>query len=215
MSFSGDVKKEIISLKVWDNNSYLKQDDQLARLILREAFIKSGFINDPKKEYHLEILFKKQDKADETKEILDNFGINSNITKKGNNIMIYIKEGEDISDFLGLIGASRYMLAFEETRVVKETRNKINRLVNCETANLNKTVNAAVKQISDIRLLKKKRAFDNLPEILKEVAELRLKNTDMSYEEIGQMLEPKISKSGVNHRLNRISKIAEEYRGDK
>ena len=197
---------------MWDTNSTLKQDEQIARLVLREAFIKSGYVNDPKKEYHLELLFKKQEKADEVKDILDNYGINYNTTKKNRNIMVYIKEGEDISAFLALVGANNSVLRFEEARVVKETRNKINRLVNCETANLNKTIDAAVKQIEDIKLLKKKRVFDDLPEGLKELAELRLKNTDVSYEELGMMLEPPISKSGVSHRLSKISKIADEYR---
>ena len=212
MSFSGDVRKEVMALKMWDTASSLKQEEQMARLTLREAFIKTGFVNDPSKEYHLELLFKQLSKAEEIKEILDNYGITSNITKKRKNFMLYIKEGEDISDFLAMIGASRGVLAFEEIRVVRETRNKINRLVNCETANLNKTIDAAVKQISDIKLLKRKGLFNELPDTLKEIANLRLKNTDISYEELGRMLSKPISKSGVSHRLAKISQIAKECR---
>ncbi|MCL2341722.1 MAG: DNA-binding protein WhiA [Firmicutes bacterium] len=210
MSFSSEVREELLSIKMWDLSSRLSQEGQLARLYIREAFIKSGFINDPNKEYHLEILFKNNKKADKVKQILDNFAINSKVTKKGNNIMLYIKDGEDISEFLALIGANDSVIKFEEIRVVKDTRNNINRLVNCETANLNKTVNAAVEQAHDIELLKKNGMFEELEDSLKEVAELRLQNLDISYEELGKMLKKPISKSGVSHRLAKISRIARE-----
>ena len=210
MSFSGEVREELLELKMWDNNSSLKQDEQLARLLIREAFIKKGFINDPNKEYHLEILFKSKKKADELKDIITNFGIDIKLTKKGTDHMLYLKEGEEISSFLALMGAAKAVLKFEEIRVIKETRNNINRLVNCETANLNKTINAAVKQIEDIKKLKKKKKFESLPENLKELAKLRLENPDSSYEELGKMLSKPIGKSGVSHRLEKISKIANE-----
>lgn len=184
MSFSSEVREELLELKMWDNNSNLEQDEQLARLLIREAFIKKGFINDPNKEYHLEILFKSKRKADEAKEIISNFGIDIKSTKKGLDYMLYLKEGEEISSFLALIGATKSVLKFEEIRVIKDTRNNINRLVNCETANLNKTVNAAVKQIEDIKKLKQNKKFDKLPDNLKEVAKLRLENPDSTYEEL-------------------------------
>ena len=210
MSFSGEVREELLDLKMWDNNSSLKQDEQLARLLIRESFIKKGFVNDPNKEYHLEILFKSKKKAEELKEIIVNFGIDIKLTKKGTDHMLYLKEGEEISSFLALMGAAKAMLKFEEIRVIKETRNNINRLVNCETANLNKTINAAVKQIEDIKKLKKNKKFENLPENLKEVANLRLENPDFTYEELGKMLSKPIGKSGVSHRLEKISKLADE-----
>ena len=184
MSFSGEVREELLELKMWDNNSSLKQDEQLARLMIREAFIKKGFINDPNKEYHLEILFKSKKKAEELKEVINNFGIDIKSTKKGTDHMLYLKEGEEISSFLALMGAAKAVIKFEEIRVIKDTRNNINRLVNCETANLNKTINAAVKQIEDINKLKRNKKFENLPENLKEVAKLRLENPDSSYEEL-------------------------------
>jgi len=124
--------------------------------------------------------------------------------------MLYLKEGEEISSFLALMGAAKAVIKFEEIRVIKHTRNNINRLVNCETANLNKTINAAVKQIEDIKKLKKNKKFEILPENLKEVANLRLKNPDSTYEELGKMLSKPIGKSGVSHRLEKISKIANE-----
>ena len=210
MSFSQEVREELLELKMWDNNSNLKQDEQLARLLIREAFIKQGFINDPNKEYHLEILFKSKKKADEIKEVITNFGIDIKSTKKDSKYMLYLKDGEEISSFLALMGAAKAVLKFEEIRVIKETRNNINRLVNCETANLNKTINAAVKQIEDIKKLKRNKKFENLPDTLKEVAKLRLENPDSTYEELGKMLSKPIGKSGVSHRLEKISKIANE-----
>ena len=211
MSFSTDLKNELLNLKMWDNNSSLKQDEQLARLLIREAFIKSGFINPPNKEYHLEIMFKTKKKAEEMKKILESCNIqNIGITKKGNGYITYIKDGESISSFLALIGANNAVLRFEETRVLKETRNNINRLVNCETANLNKTIDAAVEQIKSIKLLKQKHMFSKLQENLKEIAELRIKHPDASYEELGKMLTKPIGKSGVSHRLNKIIQSAGE-----
>lgn len=184
MSFSSEVREELIELKMWDNNSNLVQDEQLARLLIREAFIEKGFINDPNKEYHLEILFKSKKKAEHLKEIINNLGIDIKSTKKDANYMLYLKEGEEISSFLALMGASKAMLRFEEIRVIKDTRNNINRLVNCETANLNKTVNASVKQIEDINKLKRNKKFEKLPDNLKELANLRLQNPDATYEEL-------------------------------
>ena len=210
MSFSSEVREELLELKMWDNNSNLNQDEQLARLLVREAFIKKGFINNPNKEYHLEILCKSEKEVKHLKEIINNFGIDMKTTKKGSDYMLYSKDGEEISSFLALIGATKAVLKFEEIRVIKDTRNNINRLVNCETANINKTINAAVKQIEDIKKLKKNKKFEKLPENLKEIAILRLENPDSSYEELGKMLTKPIGKSGVSHRLDKISKIARE-----
>ena len=212
MSFASDIKDELLGLKMWDMNSQMKQDEQLARLCIREAFIKSGSMNDPNKKYHLEIMFKTKKKAEEMQTLLNNFNINAKVIKREKDYMLYLKDGEEISEFLALIGANSSVIKFEEIRVLKETRNDINRLVNCETANLNKTINAAVKQIEDIKLIKKKRKFSNLPENLQEIAELRIANPDVSLIELGKMLSEPIGKSGVNHRLKKLSAIAEELR---
>ena len=212
MSFASDIKDELLGLKMWDMNSSMKQDEQLARLCIREAFIKSGSMNDPNKKYHLEIMFKTKKKAEEMQTLLNNFNINAKVIKREKDYMLYLKDGEEISEFLALIGANSSVIKFEEIRVLKETRNDINRLVNCETANLNKTINAAVKQIEDIKLIKKKRKFSNLPENLQEIAELRIANPDVSLVELGKMLSEPIGKSGVNHRLKKISEIAEDLR---
>ena len=210
MSFSTDVRDELLGLKMWDVNSSLKQEEQLARLSIREAFIKSGSITDPNKEYHLEVLFKTKKKATEYKSILEKFEINAKIIKKGSGYITYIKDSEDIVNFLALVGANNGVLRFEEIRVLKDARNNVNRIVNCETANLNKTLSASENQIKAIKFLKQKRKFNSLPEELKEVAEIRQKNPEASYQEIGQMLEKNLSKSGVSHRLSSIVKIAKE-----
>ena len=212
MSFASETKEELLALKMWDMNSGMKQDEQLARLCIREAFIKSGSISDPNKKYHLEITFKIKKKAEEMKQLLNNFDIHPKVIKREKEYMLYLKEGEEISNLLALIGANSSVIKFEEVRVLKETRNDINRLVNCETANLNKTINAAVKQIEDIKLIKKNRKFSNLPENLQEIANLRVENPDVSLIELGKMLSQPIGKSGVNHRLKKISEIAEELR---
>lgn len=214
MNFSNKVREELIKLKMWENKNK-DEKRQLSVLITREAFIKSGFLNNPNKEYHLEMTFKSNKKANEIKEILRSFGIESKITQKAKEIMIYIKDGEEISKFLALIGANNSVIKFEEIRVLKETRNNINRLVNCETANLNKTINAAVKQIENIKLLKKHNKFKTLNIELQEIANIRLKYQDISYEKLGEMLKKPLGKSGVSHRLNKINKIAEEIRSFK
>ena len=212
MSFASDIKEELLGLKMWDMNSGMKQDEQLARLCIREAFIKSGSMNDPNKKYHLQIMFKSKKKAEEMQILLNNFNIHAKVIKKEKEYMLYLKDGEEISEFLALIGANSSVIKFEEVRVIKETRNDINRLVNCETANLNKTINAAVKQIEDIKLIKKKHKFSSLPENLQEIAELRIANPDVSLVELGKMLSEPIGKSGVNHRLKKLSEIAEDLR---
>lgn len=215
MSFSSEVKEELLTLKMWDNKSNLNQDEQIARLVLREKFIKSGFINAPKHDYHLEILEKSNKKAEELKALIESFGIKANITKKGKGSIVYIKDGEEIVDFLALIGANNAVLRYEEERVIKETRNNINRIVNCETANLNKTIEAAVEQIENIKFLKMKKVFDTLDKNLREIAEVRVKYPDLSYEELGKKLANKLGKSGVSHRLKKINELARGIRGEK
>lgn len=208
MSFSSELREELIELKMWDNGSSLNQDEQLAKLLIREAFIKKGFINNPNKDYHLEILFKSKKKSEQIKEVIENFGINIKSTKKDSLYMLYLKDGEEISAFLALMGANKAVLKFEEIRVIKDTRNNINRLVNCETANLSKTINAAVKQIESIEMLKKSKKYEMLSDNLKELACLRTQNPDATYEELGKMLSKPIGKSGVSHRLDKILKIS-------
>lgn len=212
MSFSLDLKEELLNQKVWDSKTSMKQEEQIDRICVREAFIKSGFINNPNKDNHLEILFKTKAKAEEIQEILNKYSVKSKTIIKNKDYMIYIKDGEEISKFLAFVGANSAMLKFEEIRVIKETKNNINRLVNCETANLNKTINASVMQIEDIKTIRKKGAFDDLPKALKEIATLREENLDLTLEQLGKLLTVPIGKSGVNHRLKKIHEIAENLR---
>lgn len=201
------VKKEELSkLKREETIS----DEEELKAIVRGAFLGSGSINDPNKKYHLEILLKSRDNAMYLQNIIKMFGVKTKLLESNNTI--YIKEGEEISKFLALIGATKSVLSFEEIRVLRDTRNNVNRLVNCETANLNKIVNASVKQIEDIKFLKKMKKFDSMPDYLVEIAELRLENPEISLKELGQMLENPIGKSGVNHRLKKIQEYAEEIR---
>lgn len=183
------------------------------KALIRGMFLGSGSINDPNKKYHLEILIKNKDIAQYTRNILKQAGIEAKILEKNNTL--YIKEGEEIAKFLAYISAQKSMLKFEEIRVMKDMRNNINRIVNCETANLNKTVSAAVVQIEAINFLKKMKKFDELPDTLKEIAQIRIEKPEISLKEIGTLLENPIGKSGVNHRLKKIIEIAEEVKRGK
>ena len=197
------------SYKIDHPKEYSKEEE---KAIVRGVFLGSGSINDPNNTYHLEMILKEQKNVQVIKTILENYQIQVKELQRKKGYSIYMKEGEEISKFLAFIGATKSVLTYEEIRVIKETRNNINRLVNCETANLNKTINAAVGQIEAIKHLKKTKKFKNLPDNLKEIAELRLKNPDATLAELGQMLENPIGKSGVNHRLKKIQEIADVNR---
>ena len=180
--------------------------------IVKGAFLGAGSVNDPNKQYHLEITFGENNNAEYILNLCKQFGVFLKIMETKDRVVLYIKEAEEISKFLALIGSNKGVLAFEDIRITKEIKNNVNRLVNCETANLNRVVNAAVDQINDIKLLKKLNKFEELPDYLKRVAHLRLENPDASLKTLGEMLEKPLGKSGVNHRLQKIHEIAEELR---
>ena len=203
-------KEESIELKKLYEKYELEDKENIKKAYMRGVFLGSGTINNPKNKYHLELIFRKIEFAQASMEILKEFGISLKILNTKGRFSLYTKDGEEISKFLAFIGASSSVLKFEEIRVYRDMRNNINRIVNCETANLSKTVNAAVKQIDAINKLKKEGKFAKLPENLKELAELRIKNPESSLTELGKMLKSPIGKSGVNHRLQAILKIAEE-----
>lgn len=190
-------------------------DVEEAKAIVRGSFMGAGSITNPKTKYHLEIVFQSKENATRINQILNHFEINSKILQRAKNYIVYIKDGEEISKFLAFIGANNSVLKFEENRVIRDVRNNVNRIVNCETANLNKVIQTAVKQIEDIKLIKKKNKWKELNEGEKELAELRLKNPESSLTELGKMLEKPISKSGVNHRMKSIEAKAEEIRKNK
>ncbi len=164
----------------------------------------SGSVSNPEREYHLEIDLGNEKNLEEIVEILKRLGI----LVKTFQSSIYIKEGEEISKFLALIGANKAVMQFEDIRIQKEMRGKVNRLVNCETANLNKTINASIQQIAAIRKLQETGKFNKLDDNLKEIAILRLENPDMPLIELGKLLKEPVGKSGVNYRLKKIIEIA-------
>lgn len=185
-------------------------EDKDTKALLRGAFMGAGFMSEPKSKNHLEINFSNLENLMFIKELLEKYNIFPKILNRNGSISLYIKEGEDISNFLACIGASDAMLKFEEIRVIKDARNNVNRMVNCEVANLNKTVNAATKQIEAIKKIKQHKKFTNLSEELKEIANLRIQNPDASLIELGNMLKKPVGKSGVNYRLNKLIEIAKE-----
>lgn len=190
----------------------LDSDEEIKKAIVRGTFMGAGSVTDPQKQYHLEIIFEEKNNAEYILNICKEFGVFLKILENKKKFQLYIKDGEEISKFLALIGANKAVMIFEDVRIKKEIKNNVNRLVNCETANLNKIVNAAVDQVNDIKLIQKLKKFDELPEYLKEIALLRLENQDASLKSLGEMLEKPIGKSGVSHRLQKIHEIAEELR---
>lgn len=203
-------KNKIVIRKEKMEQAFQRNEEQKTKDFLRGAFLGGGSINNPEKKYHLEIKFSADSNKEEMMKRLERQNIK--MKELSASPILYLKEGEEISNFLAFIGASSGVLRFEEIRVMRDVRNNVNRLVNCETANLNKTINSAVKQIEDIKFIKQKRKFGELSEQLKEIAELRVTYPEKSFVELGQLLKEPIGKSGVSHRLKAISKFAEELR---
>ena len=212
-------KNFVISLKIKDidfvnleeDNIYISEipyNEEEKKAIIRGIFMGSGSINNPEKEYHLEMEITNKENMNIVLKLLLEFEIKAKNMETKNKYYIYLKDGEEISKFLALIGASKAVMKFEDIRIQKEMRGKVNRLVNCETANLNKTINAAVEQIAAIRKLQETGNFKKLDENLKEIALLRLENPNMSLIELGKQLKEPIGKSGVNYRLKKIMEIA-------
>ena len=201
-------------LEISDGRIYLKQNiydiklDDKIKAIIRGVFLGAGSINNPENSYHLEIIVSNEKNLKILEKMLKNFDINIKELIIKNRYSIYIKEAEEISKFLALIGANKAVMLFEDIRIKKEMRGKVNRIVNCETANLNKTINAAVEQISAIKKLQKEGKFNKLNDNLKEIAMLRIENPDMSLVELGKLLKEPVGKSGVNYRLKKIMEIA-------
>lgn len=198
--------KEKANLKNIYENYFVPEKESIEKSFVRGVFLGSGSINNPKNKYHIEIILNNIDISEIIIKILEKYGILLKLLNNKTKISIYSKDGEEISKFLAFIGANKAVIKFEEIRVYRDMRNNVNRIVNCETANLNKTVNAAVKQIEAIRRLKETGEFNNLPDNLKELAKLRIENPEATLTELGKMLKEPIGKSGVNYRLNTIIK---------
>ncbi|WP_274648543.1 DNA-binding protein WhiA [Paenibacillus humicola] len=183
------------------------------RSYLRGAFLAGGSVNNPEgSSYHLEIATMYEEHCQALVELANKFGLNARCIERKKGFIFYMKEGEKIIELLNIIGAHQALFKFEDVRIMRDMRNSVNRIVNCETANLNKTIGAAVRQIDNIKLLQKEIGLENLPEKLREVAEIRLLHPDMNLKEVGEMLKSKVSKSGVNHRLRKIDELAEKLR---
>lgn len=184
------------------------------RAYLRGAFLAGGSVNHPESNsYHLEIFTIYHEHCKDLSSLANQFRLNARCIERKKGYVMYLKEGEKITEFLSLIGAHQALLYFEDIRIVKDMRNSVNRLVNCETANLNKTVSAAMKQIENIKLIQREMGLDQLPDKLREVAEIRLKYSELNLAELGEILPSgKVSKSGINHRLRKINEIAEKLK---
>ncbi|MGE7624447.1 DNA-binding protein WhiA [Viridibacillus sp. NPDC096237] len=184
------------------------------RSYLRGAFLAGGSVNNPETSaYHLEVYSLYKEHGEALADLMNKFDLNAKTIERKKGFVTYLKEAEKISDFLSLVGAHQAMMKFEDVRIVRDMRNSVNRLVNCETANLNKTIGAAVRQVENIRYIDHSIGIDQLPEKLREIARLRVEYQEVTLKELGEMVSAgTVSKSGVNHRLRKIDDIAEALR---
>lgn len=218
MSFSSEVKEEL------RNKSFTskKRNSRISNVGLNDyrnricdAFLNCGSISDPGKCYLLEMVFQDADTANEMAELLSRLDFYARVTYRKDSYVTYISDADSISDILNLIGAHKSLLAFENMRIYKSMRENVQRIVNCETANLQKTVSASVRQIEDIEFIQQNAGFDCLPDNLKDIAVKRLELPGATLQELADSLDPPLGKSGVNHRLRRLTRIAEDLRSRK
>ena len=185
------------------------------RAFIRGAFLAAGSVSDPTRSYHLEIVCDTEGQAEQLSGLIQSLMIDAKTVKRKKNYIVYIKEGSQIVDTLGLMDARISLMKLENVRILKEMRESVNRKVNCVTANINKTVNAAVKQIEDIKYIRDTIGFSGLSNGLDEIAQIRLQYPEATLKELGLLLNPVVGKSGVNHRLRKLSSIADELREGK
>lgn len=186
----------------------LIDSDILRRAYIRGVFLGGGSMTDPKRSYHLEIVTQSEEYAGHLIDLIENYNIYPRMSYRKESIVVYLKESEQISDFLALIGAYEAVMALENTRIQKNVRNQVNRLVNCETANLNKSIDAAQRQIQHINLIASRMGLERLPDSLRQAAEVRLNHPEESLKDLGQLLDPPVGKSGMNHRMRRLEELA-------
>lgn len=182
------------------------------RAYLRGCYMAVGSMSDPYKSYHLELVCGLQAQAEQLLKILHDFSLDAKMIVHKKYYVVYMKEGENIADFLNITEAHKALMEFENTRIYKGMRNMVNRKVNCEAANITKTVNAATRQVEDIRLIREKMGLEGLPEPLRQMAYVRLENPQASLGELGKLLDPPVGKSGVNHRLRKLGELAKELK---
>ena len=233
MSFSSNVKAELA--KIVPGNDHCKAamaearkyftlvkkaykiDDEVLdkrccrRAFLRQAFLIAGTMSDPEKSYHFEIVCPLREKAETIRDIIRTFDdMNPKIVQRGSSYIVYLKGSDQIVDMMGIMEAPKSFMELENVRILKGMRNDVNRRVNCETANISKTISAAVRQIEDIKFIRDKVGFSKLPPQLSEMAQVRLEHPEASLQELGEYLDPPIGKSGVNHRMRRLSEYARD-----
>ena len=217
-----DVAKILMTLK-WCDDQFTQiepvfADPRIVRMdcckkaFIRGAFMERGSISDPNKFYHYEIVCKYEEDAEVLRGMLMFFGMDAKVIARKNSFIVYMKEGNNITDTLNLMGAVVSQMNLYNVMILKGISNDVNRKVNCETANLNKTIEAAVKQIKDIEYIRDTVGLDSLSDGLTQVALLRLENPDMNLKDLGELLDPPVGKSGVNHRLRKIGEKADELR---
>lgn len=187
-------------------------DAKSKQAFVRGCFLGAGSVTNPRRGYHFEVVFSNRDASEFLKNILLDYEISGNIIERSDKFIFYIKGAEMISDALTVIGANGSVLEFENVRAMKETRNNVNRMVNCETANLEKIVNSSIEQVNDIMYIDSMIGLESLPEPLYELANVRLVNRNASLKDLGELLDPKVGKSGVNHRMKKIRSIADDLR---
>ncbi|MGE7910738.1 DNA-binding protein WhiA [Lysinibacillus xylanilyticus] len=195
------------------SRNLIKKNGQ-KRAYLRGAFLAGGSVNNPETSaYHLEIYSLYKEHGEALMDLMNEFELNAKTIERKKGFVTYLKEAEKISDFLNIVGAHQAMMKFEDVRILRDMRNSVNRIVNCETANLNKTIGAALRQVENIRFIENSIGLDQLPEKLREIARLRVEYQDVTLKELGEMVSSgTVSKSGVNHRLRKIDEIADALR---
>ncbi len=193
-------------------NGRLLQNSCCRRAFLRGAFLVCGSISDPMKFYHLEWMTDRREKSGQIQQMIRSFGLDARMIERKNHFVVYVKESEQIVDVLNIMEAHQALLKLENIRIYKGMRNSVNRQVNCDSANIKKTVSAASGQMNDIKWIQETVGLERLPKELREIALARLKNPEAPLKELGESMIPPVGKSGVNHRFRKIRMIAEELR---
>lgn len=202
------IHNENVFIPVYPVDRALISGMEERKAYIRGSFLGAGSVTNPEKSYHLEFITEDEDHAENLAEVIQSFGLKAKVAMRKETYIVYLKEGEQVSDMLSLLGANVGVMKFEDIRVVKDMRNQVNRQVNCETANLTKTVNAAMRQLGYIGRIEETLGLDSLEEPLRLVAEARKKHPDASLKEIGELMVPPVGKSGINHRFKKIEEIA-------
>ena len=232
ITYTTIIKKHEDAMKVLQASKLIDMDGEIAeefsmmrnmvvqkscckRAFIRGAFLAAGSVNNPEKSYHIEIVCATESKAEQIRELINSFGLDAKIIIRKKSYVVYLKEGAQIVDLLNIMEAPVALMELENVRILKEMRNSVNRMVNCETANINKTVSAAVKQTEDIRFIQDTIGLKKLPDNLREIAEVRLSYPNATLKELGDLMSTPLGKSGVNHRLRKLSEIAEKLKEEK